>query len=32
MLDAMLAGDDDRAAELVAQHVAEFESSIRTVL
>ena len=32
ILDAMLAGDDDRAAELVAQHVAEFESSIRTVL
>lgn len=32
MLDAMLTGDDDRAAELVAQHVAEFESSIRTVL
>lgn len=32
MLDAMLAGDDDRAAELVTQHVAEFESSIRTVL
>ena len=32
MLDAMLAGDDDRTAELVAQHVAEFESSIRTVL
>lgn len=32
MLDAMLAGDGNRAAELVAQHVAEFESSIRTVL
>ena len=32
MLGAMLAGDGDRAAELVAQHVAEFESSIRTVL
>ena len=32
MLDAMLAGDGDRAAELVTQHVAEFESSIRTVL
>ncbi|WP_341856880.1 FCD domain-containing protein [Brachybacterium sp. GPGPB12] len=32
MLDAMLTGDDDRAAELVARDVAEFESSIRTVL
>ncbi len=32
MLDATLAGDGDRAAELIARHVAEFESSIRTVL
>lgn len=32
MLRAMLAGDGDRAVELVAQHVAEFESSIREVL
>jgi DNA-binding GntR family transcriptional regulator len=32
MLGAMLAGDGDRAAELIGQHVAEFESSIRTVL
>lgn len=32
LLGAMLAGEGDRAAELISQHVAEFESSIRTVL
>ena len=32
LLEAVLDGDDDRAAELISQHVAEFESSIRTVL
>jgi len=32
LLEAMLDGDGDRAAELISQHVAEFESSIRTVL
>ncbi|AXK46390.1 GntR family transcriptional regulator [Brachybacterium saurashtrense] len=32
MLEATLAGDADRAAALISQHVAEFESSIRAVL
>lgn len=32
MLEAMLAGDGDRAAALIAQHVVEFETSIRAVL
>ena len=32
LLEAILGGDGDRAAELISHHVAEFESSIRTVL
>jgi len=32
MLEAILAGEGDRAAELLAEHVADFESSIRAVL
>lgn len=32
LLDAILAGDGDRAAELISAHVAEFETSIRKVL
>jgi DNA-binding GntR family transcriptional regulator len=32
LLEAILGGDGDRAAELISRHVAEFESSIRTVL
>lgn len=32
LLGAILDGDGDRAAELISRHVAEFESSIRTVL
>jgi DNA-binding GntR family transcriptional regulator len=32
LLEAILGGDGDRAAELISQHVAEFESSIRSVL
>ena len=32
LLEAILGGDGDRAAELISRHVAEFESSIRAVL
>lgn len=32
MLEAILAGDGDRASELITGHVADFESSIRGVL
>lgn len=32
MLEAILAGDEERASGLVADHVAHFEASIRTVL